>query len=404
MLDTSGIGRREFLAAAGAVGLTIVGSGAVRGAEANSQVEIGLIGCGGRGQWIADLVHKNSNGKIVAVCDYFRDRVDEAGTKLGVGADRRYVGLDGYRKLLESKLDAVMIISPPYFHPEQAVAAMEKGKHVYLAKPIAVDVPGVKSILEAAKKVEGKQCVLVDFQTRMDPMYQGAVETVHKGTIGQLVCGQSYYHDGRLGLHAKPGSEMARLRNWVFDIALSGDIIVEQNIHVLDVANWILQAHPVKAMGTGGRKSRVDVGDCWDHFVVTYWYPNDFLLDFSSSQFFLAGIGDLCTRIYGQLGTIDTHYGGNVMVRAKEGSFKGGPTSQIYQAGAVANIKNFCAAISAGKTLNNIVESANSTLTSILGRTAARRGGVVTWDEMMAANEKLDPKLNLPENGVDFRG
>lgn len=398
------IGRREFLAASAGVGLSIIGAPAVRGAQANGAIEIGLIGCGGRGQWIGDLVHKNSTAKIVAVCDYFRDRADEAGQKLGVDSSRRYTGLDGYKKLLESKLDAVMIISPPYFHPEQAIAGMEAGKHVYMAKPIAVDVPGVKALLAASKKVEGKQCVLVDFQTRQDPMYQGAVAAVHKGVIGQMVCGQSYYHDGRLGIHAKPGTEMARLRNWVFDIALSGDIIVEQNIHVLDVANWILKAHPTQAMGTGGRKSRVDVGDCWDHYIVTYWYPDDFKLDFSSSQFFLSGIGDLCTRVYGQLGTIDTHYGGNVMVRAREGSFKGGQTSQIYQAGAVANIKQFCAAIEAGKTLNNLEESASSTLTCILGRTATRKGGIVTWEQMMAADEKLDPRLNLPADGAEWRG
>jgi predicted dehydrogenase len=186
----------------------------------------------------------------------------------------------------------------------------------------------------------------------------------------------------------------------VFDKALSGDIIVEQNIHVLDVANWILQGHPVKACGTGGRKARVDVGDCWDHFVVSYWYPEDVLIDFSSAQF-TEGYDDLCDRIYGTTGTIETHYGGEVKVRAKSGGYRGGNTASIYQDGAVANIKAFSASIAEGKPYNNADESANSTMTSILGRMAAYQGKTVTWDEMLAANEKLDPKLELPQNGPD---
>jgi predicted dehydrogenase len=196
---------------------------------------------------------------------------------------------------------------------------------------------------------------------------------------------------------------MARLRNWVFDIALSGDIIVEQNIHALDVANWFLKGHPVKAQGTGGRKARTDVGDCWDHFVVTFWYPNDVLLDFSSGQF-THGYDDIGCRIYGTLGTVDSHYGGQVSIRAKTGGYRGGSTGQIYKEGAVANIKSFCESILSRKCVNNMEESANSALTCILGRTAAYEGRLVTWDEMIKANAKLDAKLNLPPDGPTWRG
>jgi predicted dehydrogenase len=206
---------------------------------------------------------------------------------------------------------------------------------------------------------------------------------------------------------------MARLRNWVFDIALSGDIIVEQNIHALDVACWFLQGHPVKAMGTGGRKARTDVGDCWDHFVVTYWFParqgdavaspDDVLLDFSSGQF-TQRFDDICCRIYGTLGTFDSHYGGNVNILAKTGGYRGGQTSGIYKEGAVANIKRFADAVLAAKPIHNIEDSANSTLTAILGRTAAYEGRTVTWDEMIKANKKLDAKLNLPADGPEWKG
>ncbi|HEV8378851.1 MAG TPA: Gfo/Idh/MocA family oxidoreductase [Tepidisphaeraceae bacterium] len=395
--------RREFLATAAATAFTIASSAHVRAADSNSRIEVGLIGCGGRGSWIGELFNESSQAKIVAVADYFKDRVDETGEKLNVTAARRYTGLDCYKKLLEGKIDAVAIESPPYFHPEQAVAALEAGKHVYLAKPISVDVPGAMAIVNAAEKVKEKQSILVDFQTRADEFYQGAFQKITEGLIGEPICGQSYYHAGRLDPKAKGDSQLARLRNWVFDKALSGDIIVEQNIHVLDVANWFLRGHPVKAYGTGGRRVRVDVGDCWDNFNVIFTYPNDVIVDFSSTQF-LYGFGDLCTRIYGSKGTADTHYGGQVNIRAKTGGYRGGVTSQIYKTGAVANINNFCQSIVSKKYVNNAQESANSTITCILGRTAAYEGRMVTWDEIMKANARIDPKLDLPANGPDWQG
>ncbi len=395
------IGRREFLAATAAVGVSIVQPSAVRSASANSQIEIGLIGCGGRGRWIAN--HFTQNGyKVTAVYDYFKDRCNAAGDQLQVAADRRYFGLEGYKQLVGSKLDAVAVESPPYFHPEQAVAALEAGKHVYLAKPIAVDVPGCLAIVEAAQKAN-KLCCLVDFQTRVNEFYLEAAKRVHEGLMGKPISGQVYYIASRLGKQAEGNSPMARLKNWVFDIALSGDIIVEQNVHVLDVANWMLQGHPVKAQGTGGRKCRVDVGDCWDHFMVHYWYPDDVLMDFSSAQY-TSRYDDLCCRVFGTNGTLDTHYGGEVWIHCRSGGYRGGSTGNIYTEGAVANIKNFRQALLDGKTLNNAEESANSTLTAILGRTAAYEGRMVTWDEMIKANRKLDAKLDLPANGPDWKG
>jgi len=403
--QTGRMGRRAFLAAgaAGAAGLAIVRPEAVRGAEANSKIELGVVGCGGRGRWIAKLFAEDGRYHVAALADYFLDRVTAAGDELGVPADRRHTGLDGPKALLAGKVDAVAIESPPYFHPEQAVAALAAGKHVYLAKPIAVDVPGCLAIVGAAEKAAGRLSVLVDFQTRANEFYLGAYQRICEGLIGKPVSGQANYFCGRLGMQARPGTPMARLRNWVFDIALSGDIIVEQNIHALDVANWFLRGRPVKAYGTGGRKARTDVGDCWDHFVVTYWYPDDVLLDFSSGQF-VEGYSDIGCRIYGTLGTVDSHYGGLVNIRAKTGGYRGGQTGGIYKEGAQANIKMFAEAVLTGKALNNARESADSTLTSILGRIAAYENRVVTWDEMIKANARLDAKLDLPADGPQWRG
>ncbi len=396
--------RRQFMAATSAAvgGLLILPARNALGAAANETLQVGLIGCGGRGAWIGELFQQHSPSKIVAIHDYFRDRVDEAGQRLDVPPERRYVGLDGYRELLASDVDAVAIISPPFFHPEQFVAAVDSGKHAYLAKPIAVDVWGCQEIREAARRNRGRLSMLVDFQTRKDPLYIQAAQHVHDGMIGEPVSGHVYYHASRLNPRMPDGTEVARLRNWVFDKALSGDIIVEQNIHVLDVANWYLKNHPTSAWGMGGRKGRVDVGDCWDHFIVGYTYPNDVHVDFSSAQF-TQGFDDLCTRIYGNAGTVDSHYGGQVIIHNKQGGWRGGMTDQIYQAGAIANIKDFHASIASGAFIDNIDESAQSTLTSVLGRMAAYGKREVTWDEMIASNERIDPHLALPADGPETK-
>ncbi|MFO0928546.1 MAG: Gfo/Idh/MocA family oxidoreductase [Gemmataceae bacterium] len=389
--------RRQALQAAAVLPL----AASARAAGANDRIELGVIGCGGRGRWIADLFQAGG-ARIVALHDYFQDRVDAAGEKLKVPPARRYVGLDGYKQMLDSKLDGVVIESPPYFHPEQTVASLAKNKHVYLAKPIAVDAPGALAIAEAAEKVQDRLCCWVDFQTRVDPFYLGAAKRLFEGMIGKPFLVQACYLTGRLGAQAKPGSEQARLRNWVFDKALSGDILVEQNIHALDVTNWFLRGHPLKASGTGGRKVRTDVGDCWDHFSLTFWYPDDVLVSFCSKQ---AGHGaeDIGVKVFCERGTVESHYGGLTEIRGQNGGYPGGASPGIYRDGAVRNIRLFLDAIAAGKPINNARESANSTLTCILGRTAAYTGRTITWDEMIKAGERLDARLHLPADGPKWK-
>ncbi len=194
---------------------------------------------------------------------------------------------------------------------------------------------------------------------------------------------------------------MARLRNWFFDKTLSGDIIVEQNIHVLDVATWYLDAHPLKAYGMGGQKARMEGGaDCWDHFVAAYLFPADVKVDFSSTQF-LYGYHDMCMRLFCTEGTLESHYGGEVWIRGNSYGWKGGETPQIYQEGAVNNMRDFHASIMSGDYLNNADDSVRSTLTCVLGREASYQNREVTWDEMMQRAERLEANLDLPEDGPE---
>jgi len=389
----AGAGRRQFLGSAGA-GVLVLKPETVFGTQVNSAIEVGIIGCGGRGNWITPFFLE-FGARVVALADPFRDRLEGHSQSGKVDPSRRYLGLDGYKALAASKLDAVVIESPPYFHPEQVEAAVAAGKHVFLAKPVAVDVTGCQRIAAAGKQAEGKLSFLVDFQTRAQPVFQEAARRVHNGQIGTPVMGHVFYHTGRLKRQDKPGmpEDEARLRNWTFDIALSGDVIVEQHIHVLDVANWYLQAHPIRACGTGGRKARVDVGDCWDHFIVTYWYPNDTRVDFSSSQF-LKGFHDMCIRFYGTAGTVDSHYGASVRITG-DNPWPGVEKDDTFRQGAQTNVRNFLESIRTGKCVNNAAQGAESTLTSILGRMSAYKARPVTWEEMMWSGERFEVKLNL---------
>lgn len=388
--------RRHFLAGASASALafTILKPELIAGAEANSKVDIGLIGCGGRGQWIMDLFNKHGGYNIVAGADYFKDRVDDMGGKFNVPESRRFTGLSCYHRLLEQKLDAVAIISPPYFHPEQAAAGVAAGKHVYLAKPIAVDVPGCQAVAEAGKKATAnKLCFLIDFQTRANKAYQDAIGRVHEGEIGKIVLVEAAYHCGLMfegmdqHLRKDPENPEVRLRGWPIDRNLSGDIITEQNIHALDVASWALDAAPLRAVGSGGRR-RPFLGNCWDHFAVVFYYPDDVLVSFNSHQ---SGFGydDILCRVHGLKGTVDTHYAGKVSVKATE-FHSDSDSGNLYTDGAVANIATFHQNVTRGNCENSTVApSVRSNLTTILGRTAAYKNAMVTWDQMMRSQERF---------------
>jgi predicted dehydrogenase len=403
--ELSHVSRRGFLAGAGAaaVAMTVVAPRSARAYAANEKIDIGIIGCGGRGTWILDLFKENGGYNIVAAADYFQDRVDGAGDKFGIPADKRFAGLAGYRKMLEQKLDAVVIESPPYFHPEQAAAAVEAGRHVYVAKPIAVDVPGCQSIAESGKKAtEKKLCFLVDFQTRSDPFYMEALKRIRAGALGKFAFGESTYHAGDPFIRmydawkSDANNPEVRLRSWGLDKVLSGDIITEQNIHTLDVMSWIMDQEPLHADGTGGRTVR-PVGTCWDHFVVNFQYPDNVGIAFSSRQFEGHGTQPegIRNRMFGTQGVLETEYGGQVLIRGGgETFYRGGKSPQIYRDGAAANIATFHNDVLAGNVANTTVQpSVRSNLITVLGRTAAYTGERVYWKKLLESSEKLEMDL-----------
>jgi myo-inositol 2-dehydrogenase / D-chiro-inositol 1-dehydrogenase len=394
--------RRSFLGRSLAAGtaasaLNVIKPGLVSGVQVNSKIAIGIIGCGGRGTWITELFVQHGGYQVVAAADYFQDQVDAFGEKFEVEPARRYTGLSCYKKVLDSKVDAVVIESPPYFHPEQAAAAVDAGVHVYLAKPVAVDVPGCQSIAACGEKAGANQrCFLVDFQTRTDPLYQEAVKQAQGGAIGRIISGEASYiadspWDKQIEyLRLDPQDPERRLRAWGVDRVLSGDVITEQNIHCIDVATWILDQHPLRAKGRGGLNSRTE-GTCWDHFSVIFAFPENVLVSFCSKQFG-AGYDDILCRMYGTEGDIETHYQGEVNIRGRS-PYAGGKCPTLYRDGAVRNIATFYESVAKGDFSNSTVApSVRSNLTAILGRTAAYRGSEVTWEEVMKTGEQWELK------------
>ena len=392
--DVQRMGRRTFLAGAAAATVTVIRPSAIQGTEANSKVTLGLIGCGGRGGWIADLFQANGHYQFLSCADYFQERVDAVGNRLGIEPAHRHTGLAGYREVLQEPVDAVVIETPPYFHPAQAAAAVDAGKHVYIAKPIAVDAPGCLSIGQSGKRATDRGRVfLVDFQTRANSLYQEAVRRVHAGELGHIVSGEAHY-PWQGNVHDVPLANQAdRLRYWYQTLALSGDVIVEQDIHVLDVATWFIDAHPLKAFGAGGRAIRQH-GNIWDHFSVTYWFPNDVVLIFHSQKGIPGVPDEIRCRIFGSDGVAYSDYFGDVWIRGKK-PYEGGSTGNLYLDGTVTNIVEFHRAITEGDHANpTVAPSVRSNLTSVLGRTAAYRGEIVTWEDLLEAGEKLEPDLS----------
>jgi myo-inositol 2-dehydrogenase / D-chiro-inositol 1-dehydrogenase len=391
--------RRDFLKTA-VGGMLILKPETVFGSQANSNVEVGLIGCGGRGNWIGPFFPEHTGARVVALADVVKANLDATAGKFKVDASRAYYGPEAGRELAHSAVDAVVIETPTYYHAPQAMAAVEAGKHVYMAKPVAVDVPGCKSVLDSGAQAQKKKLTYwVDFQTRSREVYKELATRVHRGDIGKPALAQVFYYAGRPSKDkGTPGMDAGqrRMANFYMDKVLGGDIIVEQNIHVIDVANWLLQGHPVKAYGSGGRAdwrgTGYDAGDAWDHFLVQYHYPG-VQADFSSNQL-TPSFSDLCVRVFGIDGCADSHYGGLVRITGKN-AWMGAQQDDTFKGGAVENVKLFVASIREGKPIYNYEESVRSNLTAILGRTAAYLNREVTWDEVVNSNEKWTADLKL---------
>lgn len=417
--------RRKFLGtAAASAGAMFIKPSLVRGTAANSAVRVGLLGCGGRGTEDATNLIDTGGARVVALADLFQDQLDTARAyfdKLqqakgysALDASQLFVGPSAYQQIRSSKeLDAIVIATPPYYHAHHLEAVVAAGKHVYLEKPVAIDVPGALQVIEIAKRAEGKLSLDVGFQIRDCPPFVEMVRRIHAGALGKIVCGEAHYLTGYIERPAWPNASAVehRLRNWLYDRVLSGDIIVEQNIHVIDICNWILKAHPLKASATGGRQGRpADDGDAFGNYNVLFHYPEGVDVTFSSTQF-AKGWWDVTERFFGTKGTSQSPYTGPLGIWGDEpwqapGSLpKDSPDSKGFSATGkfTSNLefadaekkKSFVESITSGNFHNQAGKGAESALSCMLARSAAYQGREVTWDELMKSTEVWDPKIDL---------
>src|SRR5438309_3480994 len=423
--DTDALDRRTFVGVTAAAAAAMwVKPALVRGTNANSAVRVGLLGCGGRGTEDASNLVDTGGARVVALADLFQDQLDAAHAHFdqiqqakgyaALDARQLFVGPRAYEQIAASKeVDAIVIATPPYFHPQHLETAVAAGKHVYLEKPVAVDVPGAKRVIEIGQRAQGKLSLDVGFQIRDCPPFVELVRRIHGGALGNMVCGEAHYLTGYIDRPAWPNASPVekRLRNWVYDRALSGDIIVEQNIHVIDICNWILKGHPVKASATGGRQGRpASDGDAYGNYNVLFHYPENVDVTFSSTQF-AKGWWDVTERFFGTKGVSQSPYSGPLGIWGDEAwqatpspakdatepqafSVTGRFSSNLEFADSEKK-KAFVESITSGNFHNQAAKGAESALSCMLARTAAYKGHEVTWDQLMKSTEVWDPKIDL---------
>ncbi len=389
--------RREFGAAAAAAGIGLMAAPRMVHAQSRDTLRVGLIGCGGRGTGAAVDCFNSSKGiEIWAMGDLFEDRLKSSSDYIKgqtkdafkVTEDRKFVGWDAYKKVIASDVDIIILATPPGFRPGHLAAAIDAGKHVFMEKPVAVDGPGVRSVMESADKAAAKSLSIVaGTQRRHGRDYRATIERIHNGAIGDVVACYAYWNQGGLWMNTRQPawSDMEwQLKNWLYFTWLSGDHICEQHIHNMDVCNWVMQKHPVKAISLAGREVRTDpaYGHVFDHFATEYEYDNGVKMISMCRQ-----IDGTASRVSEWVvGTKGTSNCSNSIKGEKPFRFEGDNPSHYVEEHA-----HLVAGIRSGKIINEGRQVAESTLTAIMGREAGYTGSEITWEQALASTNSLMP-------------
>ena len=418
--------RREFIGSSAMTGILILKPGTAFGYEANSAVRLGLLGCGNRGTTVATSFAKNAGARIVALADIFPDKLakakvhfDEVNAGLGqpaIDPKLMFRGHTAVQQLAASPdVDAIQISTPPFFHVEHLDAVVSAGKHAYCEKPVGVDVEQSKRAVEIAERVNGKVSIDVGFQIRSAPPFVEIVRRIHAGEIGKIASIAAHYNAPAAVYPDHPGMapDELRLRDWLWDRTLSGDILLEQNIHVIDVCNWIMAAHPVSAVARSSRMVLKHAGDISDNYQVIFTYPDGVRLSFSSTQFGTDGFFDVQERVFGSAGHAEAPYSGplrivgqNAWTWAGNEPAKGAPAGKFAADGAFTDNlaladpmkdRGFIESITSGKFHNQIAAGVESALTCMLGRKAAALGHELTWDELQKHPETYKLGMDITQ-------
>ena len=393
--------RREFIkttaAASLAAAMPRISAADASGSDA---IRVGVVGCGGRGTGAAiNCLDAAPGVEVVAMFDLFEDRIESSLAKIKeahpdkvkVTPERMFTGFDGYKKLSAlPEVNLVIMASPPGFRPMQLKAAVEGGKNVFMEKPVAVDPVGIRSVLASAEMATKKGLAIVaGTQRRHQARYLEIMRRIHDGAIGELVGGQCYWNQGDLWVKPREAgmTEMEwQCRNWLYFTWLSGDHIVEQHVHNIDVVNWAFRALPMKVMGMGGRQARTgpEHGNIYDHFAVEFEYPNG------------VRVMSMCRQTKGAADRVEERLVGTKGVAFGYGEIKGAE-SWNFEAEEpnpyVQEHADLIAGIRSGKPLNEGRQVAESTMCAIIGRMSAYTGRAINWEWAMNSSQlDLSPK------------
>jgi myo-inositol 2-dehydrogenase / D-chiro-inositol 1-dehydrogenase len=394
--------RRDFLktASTAAIGSAFVpdASALARPVFGSDAIRIGVIGCGGRGTGaVEDALNSSQGVTLVAMGDVFPDRLDSSRTRLTekfgkaieVPADRSFTGFDAFEKVLATDANYIILATPPGFRPAHLAAAVAAGKNIFTEKPVAVDGPGIRAVLDVYEQAKTKGLgIAAGTQRRHQTGYLATMNRIHDGAIGNILSARCYWNQGFLWKKDRqPAWSDAewQLRNWLYFTWLSGDHIVEQHVHNIDVVNWAMRAHPVSANGMGGRQVRTsaDFGHIFDHFAIDYEYENGATLLSMCRQ--IEGCDkSVSEALIGEKGKsqVDKY----TITGPKAWKFSGTDNRPYVQ-----EHTDFIASIRGGKPYNELKTVAESTLTAIMGRMSAYSGKVVTWDQALNSQEVLMP-------------
>ena len=387
--------RRHFLSTGAAAALAPYAFAS----ESEEVIRVGVIGCGGRGTGaIWNCLASSPMVRIVALGDVFAERVQSASAKLAneprssVTPETTFSGFDAFQKVLAADVDMVILATPPHFRPEHFAAAVAAGKHVFMEKPVAVDAPGVRTVIAAAAEAKNKNLSVVSgTQRRHQQPYLEAMQQVHDGRIGEIRSASCWWNQGFLWREdrtANMSDTEWQLRNWLYFTWLSGDHIVEQHIHNIDVCNWAIGGPPKSASGMGGREVRTgpEWGNIFDHFAIDFEYDNDVRVTSWCRQ--IDGCtGKVAEEIVGTKGILRTD-GGRAIIRGESPwRTKGGrnPYEQEH-VDLIASITG------SGPYLNEAKRVAESTMTAIMGRDSAYSGKKLTWEQAINSDVRLGPE------------
>jgi len=371
-------------------------------------LKAGVIGCGGRGTGAAtNFLSAGPNLQVTALGDTFKDRIDQCRESIlkqkgqEVPEENCFVGFDAFEKVIDSGVDIIILATPPFFRPEHLAAAVAARKNIFTEKPVCVDPVGARSVMATALKAKELDLTIVTgTQRRHQRNYVATWQQIAGGIIGDIVGANVYWNQSKLW-HRDGNKEWTEMewmiRDWVNWIWLSGDHIVEQHVHNLDVINWFTSSHPVSAVGMGSRQRRV-TGDQFDNFSVDFVYENGIHLHSMCRQ--INGCANnVSERIQGTKGftnCYDTIYdmeGTEIWKYEYPLDDEGKPSSRDMMDPYVQEHIDMVTSIRTGKPFNELENTAVSTLTAIMGRISAYTGKETTWDEMMNSDLKLGPKV-----------